>query len=115
MRPCLLDVARLAGQDEGCRQCRNPDAEIQQSVAVCDEGVGVWGVVCVLDVGAGRFGRVGEVIFGFGVEVVGGAGASGAGVGSDGVGWLGEVGVGLCQDAVVVDCSDFGAGRGFGL
>ena len=67
------------------------------------------------DEGAGGVRGVGPVVFGFGVIVVRGPGTAGAGVGGEGVGRLLEVGVGLRENAIVVDGGDVGPGGRFGL
>jgi hypothetical protein len=69
-------------------------------------------VLGLLDPGCGGVGGVGEKVFGFGVEVVGGARAAGAEEGGERDGRLGEVAVGLGEDAVVVDGGYVGAGGG---
>ena len=79
------------------------------------EGVGIGGAAAVNDEGAGGVGGVGPVVFGFGVIVVRGPGTAGASVGGDEIGRLLEIGVGLREDAIVVDGSDVGPGGRFGL
>ena len=79
------------------------------------EGIGVGGSGVVDDVGAGRVGGVGPVVFGLGVIVVRGAGAAGAWKGGEWGGGLSQITCGCLYDAVVVDRGDVGPGGRFGL
>ena len=72
---CLVGVLGVLGDDEGRGERGNVKAEVEESVAVGGEGVGV-GLPAALGVGAGGIGYAGPVVFGFGVEVVRCAGAS---------------------------------------
>src|ERR1700733_878046 len=111
----LLGVACFVGENEGGRQCRNANAEVKQSVSVCCEGVGICCVVCVLDVGAGRVGGVGEVILGFGVKIMWGAWAARTGKCGE---WGRRLREGMrrsLEDAVVVDGCDIRVGGGLVL
>ena len=112
---CVLGVSRVAGEEVGGGEGGDVEAEVEQGVAVGGEGVGVGGFVGLQDPGCGGVGGVGEVIFGFGVEVVGSAGAARSGKGREGDGRLGEIAVCLGEDAVVVDGGDVGTGGGLGL
>ena len=49
----LLGVACFVGEYEGCRECGDTDTELQQSVAVSREGIGVGGSAVVNDEGTG--------------------------------------------------------------
>lgn len=73
------------------------------------------GSACAQNEGASEVRRIRPVVFGFGVEVMWSAGTSGAEVAGDGIGRFHEVGVGLREDAVVVDGGDVRAGARFGL
>jgi len=110
----MLSVSRFVGEYKGCCQCRHADAEVEQGVAVRDEGIWVESAGSQYEWASGVR-RIGPVVPGLGVEVVWGAGASGADVAGDGIGRFREVGIGLREDAVVVDGGDVRAGAGFGL
>ncbi len=112
----LLGVAWVAGEEEGGGEGGDVEAEVEQGVAVGGEGGRVGGAVWVLGLlspWAGWVGGVGRVVFGFGVEIVRGAGAAGAEQGGEGDGGLGEVAIGLGEDAIMVDRGDVGAGGGW--
>lgn len=79
------------------------------------EGVGVGGGAAMNDVGAGGVRGIRPVVFGFGVVVVRRPGTTGAGKSGE-RGWgLSQIARCGLEDSVVVDGSDIGAGRGFGL
>jgi hypothetical protein len=110
----VLGVAGVAGEDEGGGEGGDVEAEVEKCVAVGREGIGV-GAAVVQDVRTGWVGGVGEVIFGFGVEVVWGAGAARARQGGEWNWRLVEVAVGEAEDPVVVDGGDVESGGGLDL
>ena len=93
----LLGVALFVGEDEGCGEGGNVEAEVEEGVAMGGEGGG-------LGMSAGCL-RIR-----FGVEVVRRAGAARAGESGERDGRLGEVECGGVEDAVVVDGGYIGAG-----
>ena len=98
----VFGIALVFGEDEGGSERGNVETEVEESVAVGGEGVGV-GLADALDVGVGGVGWIGPVAFGFGEKVVWCAGAAWRREFSQGNGGLLEIAVRGLKDAVVVD------------
>lgn len=109
----MIGVLGVFGDDEGCGEGGNVEAEVEEGVAVGCEGVGV-GLSGALGVGPCGIGCVGPVVFGFGVEVVRCAGASWRREGGEGNWWLLEIAICQMKDAVVVDGGNIGMCCGWG-
>ena len=115
MRYGLQCIARLAGEHERRRQCRDADTEIEQSVAVRGKGVRVGWTAGANDEGASRVGGVGPVVFGLGIEIVWGARRAGARKSGKWGRRLSKVMHCGLKYAVMVDGGDVGSGGWFGL
>ncbi len=87
------------------------EAEVNQSLGVGGEGVGVE-LAVAMDVRSGGRVWVGEPLVGLREEVLCAAGAAFGGKRDDGNGWLAEIALRSGEDAVVVDGGDVGVRRG---
>jgi hypothetical protein len=110
----LLGVVRVVRDEVGGGKSGDGDTEVEESVAVSGECGGI-GLTDALGEGRGWVGRVGPIIVGFGIKVVGSTWTTGAGESCEGRGSLGQEPCGSAQDTIVIDGCYVGPGGGLGL